>query len=94
MLAAVTAPKKSTKKAPAKPARKTLAEIGREAAHEAQRAALLAELRAQNWNLTAAAQALGLVNASNVIRSIRTLGLDDEYEQARARGDVAPGRPT
>lgn len=83
------------RKAPPKaPAPRTLAEIGREAQHEAQRAALLEELERQSWNLTATAKALGLVNASNVKRSLLTLGLEEQYEAARKRGDVAPGRPT
>jgi transcriptional regulator with GAF, ATPase, and Fis domain len=92
MIAAVSSPKKSpTARKPKKP---TLTDIGREAARKAQRDALLAELRAQEWNLTATAKELGLNNGSNVIRSIRALGLDDEYERARQRGDIAPGRPT
>jgi len=91
MVPAMAATKKTPTKKPEKaaPASKpTLAEIGR----EAQRVALLAELKAQGWNLTATARELGLNNASNVIRSIKSLGLDDEYEAARERGDVAPGR--
>lgn len=81
--------KKPVKKAvPEKP---TLAEIGREASHEAQRKALLAELKANDWNLTATSQELGLSNGSNVIRSIRTLGLEDEYEAAKAAGKIPKG---
>lgn len=85
-----------TRKATTKPRGKapepkpTLAEIGR----EAQRKALLAELEAQGWNLTATARELGMTNASNVIRAIKTLGLTEEYEAAKARGDIAPGRPS
>lgn len=78
------APKKTTAKKP------TLAEIGR----DAQRKALLRELKAQRWNLTATARELGLTGPSNVIRALKTLGLADEYEAAKARGDIAPGRPT
>lgn len=80
-----------TRTRPAKPVasrRPTLTEIGR----EAQRAALLAELKAQAWNLTAVAKELGLTNASNVVRAIRTLGLVDEYDAAKERGDIVPGR--
>lgn len=63
----------------------TLAEIGREAQHEAQRKALLASLKRCDWNMTAAAKELGLVNSSNVLRAIRTLGLEAEYDAAPCR---------
>lgn len=66
----------------------TLAEIGR----EAQRVALLATLKDQEWNLTATARVLGLTGASNVIRSLKNLGLESEYEAARDRGDIRAGR--
>jgi len=69
----------------------TLAEIGRKAAHAAQRKALLAELKRQQWNLTATARSLGLANTSNVIRSIRSLELNEEYEAARAAGKIPKG---
>ena len=72
------------------PSGATLAETGR----AAQRGVLLATLRKQGWNLTATAKALGLAGPSNVIRSLKTLGLTGEYEAAKARGDIAPGRPT
>ena len=86
-----TMPAKTTKKPRAKaPAKPTLAEIGR----EAQRKALLTELKAQDWNLTATARELGLTGPSNVIRALKTLGLAAEYEAAKKRGDIAPGRPT
>lgn len=68
--------------------RPTLSEIGQ----EAKRIALLAELVAQDWNLTAVAHELGLTNASNVVRAIRVLGLEDEYDAAKARGDIVQGR--
>ena len=89
---AKTAPK-PTRKPAAKPAeapRRTLAEIGR----EAQREALLAALKSNGWNLTATARDLGLSGPSNVIRALKTLGLGEQYEAAKARGDIAPGRPT
>lgn len=85
--------RKAPAKAPTKPTEapaSTLAEIGR----EAQRKALLAELERQDWNLTATARALGLVNASNVKRSLLTLGLENEYEAAKDAGKINPGRPT
>ena len=81
-------------KKPAKVSRATLAEIGREAARRAQREALLAELKAQDWNLSAVARELGLTAAGNVLRAIKTLGLDDHYEKAKAAGKINPGRPT
>lgn len=84
-----TAKKPTSKKKPE--GRKTLAEIGKEAAREAQREALLKELRAQDWNLTATAEALGLSNSSNVIRAIRVLDLETEYEKARDGGKIPKG---
>lgn len=91
MLVAMAPPKNSpTKGQPAPGAKPSLAEVGR----EAQRKALLAELKLQNWNLTATARELGLTGPSNVIRAMKNLGLADEYEAAKARGDISPGRPT
>ncbi len=100
MLATMATPK-TTKPAPRAPRstgrastkaaeapKRTLAEIGR----EAQREALLAALEANNWNLTATARDLGLTNASNVIRALRTLGLGDRYEAAKAEGKIVPGK--
>jgi transcriptional regulator of acetoin/glycerol metabolism len=81
-------PKKTASKKPAKP---TFAEIGREAAKKAQRDALLAELKAEEWNLSAVAVSLKMGTASTVIRAIRALDLSDDYEKARTRGDVRPG---
>jgi transcriptional regulator with GAF, ATPase, and Fis domain len=81
-----TTKKKSTRapaKAPEPEAKPTLAEVGREAAQTAQRKVLLAELKRQDWNLTATARELGLSSASNVLRAIKQLGLDEEYKAAR-----------
>ena len=86
---ATAKPASRPKTAAAAPAR-TLTEIGR----DAQRAALLEELERQGWNLSRTAAALGLTGPSNVTRALKTLGLEDEYEAAKARGDIAPGRPT
>lgn len=72
-------------------ARPTLAEIGREASRLARRAALLAELEAQGWNLTSTGSALGIPNVSNLIRTIREVGLEAEYEAARAAGKIPKG---
>lgn len=89
MLAAPMAATKTRKpKAPAKP---TFAEIGRQAADDAQRTALLKELEAQGWNLSATARELGMVDASAVIRAVRRLGLEDRYERAKERGEVRAG---
>lgn len=71
--------------------RPSLAEIGKRAQREAQREALLKELEAQDWNLSAVARELSVGHASAVIRAIHKLGLDAEYEAARARRDVRPG---
>ena len=76
-------------KTPEKPL--SLAEIGREAAKKAQREALLATLERLDWNLSATAEELGLSNTSNVIRSIRALDLDTEYEAARDAGRIPKG---
>lgn len=94
MLATVTKPKTKSKtpaqgKAAEEPT--TLAEIGRLAAKEAQRKALLAVLKRLDWNLTATAEALGLSNPSNVIRAVRALGLEEEYDEAKTSGLIPKG---
>lgn len=78
-----TTPKKTT--ARRKKSKLTLA------GEAAQRGVLLAELKAQGWNLTATAEALDMGHPSAVLRSIKQLGLTEEYEAARVRGDVSPG---
>lgn len=70
---------------------RSLAEIGRDAARKAQREALLATLEACGWNLSEAARRLRMGAAAAVIRSLRKLGLNREYADARARGDVRHG---
>lgn len=65
----------------------TLADIGR----AAQRAALLAALEKHRWNLAATAEAVGVTSSSNVLRSIKLLGLDAEYAAAKASGKIRPG---
>jgi transcriptional regulator with GAF, ATPase, and Fis domain len=100
--AATTKAPRSASKAgqPADPAtegrrkKSKLTQVGDEAKRDAMRKALLVELKRQNWNLTHTATALELMTPSAVIRAIHELGLDDEYEGARAEGKVAPGRPT
>lgn len=72
---------------------RSLAEIGRAAAKAAQREALLETLEACGWCLSEAAKALGLgVGTGNVIRSIKTLGLTEDYEAARHGGLIVRGR--
>lgn len=89
MIAApMTAPKKTTKKAAPRGRKKSKLTLAGEAA---QRGVLLMELKAQAWSLSATADALDLSGASDVLRAIKHLGLTDEYEAARARGDVKPG---
>ncbi len=61
-------------------------------ADAAARALLLAELERLDWVLTDVAQALDLSNVSGVLRAIRHLGLEPEYEAARAAGKIRPGR--
>jgi transcriptional regulator with GAF, ATPase, and Fis domain len=61
----------------------SFAEIGRRAAKEAQRAALLEALKQEDWNLTAVAKRLSMGAASNVIRAIRDLDLREVYDNAR-----------
>lgn len=74
------------------PADASFAEVGRAAAKAAQRETLLEALKANGWNLTATAEALGMGSLpSSVIRSIKTLGLEEEYEKARASGKISPG---
>ena len=80
-------------KARAKEKQPTFAEVGRRAAIAAQREYLRTKLNEHNWNLSAVARDAGLVNASNVVRAIVRVGLKNEYDKARERGDVAPGRP-
>lgn len=71
---------------------RSLAEIGRDAARKAQREALLATLEACGWRLTEAGAAIGLNGgAGNVLRSIRSLGLSAEYEEAKAAGKIRHG---
>ena len=83
---------KPTKRPTAKPA--TLAEIGREAAKAAQRKALLAELKRQDWNLTATAETLGVASVSNLLRSVVALALEAEYEAAPGAGKIVRGPKT
>jgi len=68
------------------------AEVGRKAAHRAQRELLLRTLIANDWNLTHAGVALRMGGSMHVLRAIRKVGLIDEYETARSQGKLSPGR--
>lgn len=92
--AMVTAKKAPAKKAPVKQAKEeppTLAEIGRTAAEAAQREALLSTLNEAEWNLSEAARRLGMHTAGNVIRYIKRLDLEAEYNAAHKAGLIRPG---
>jgi transcriptional regulator of acetoin/glycerol metabolism len=73
-------------KAP-KRTRSRLSRIG----DDAMKAALLAALEAHAWHLSATAEALEMAGPSDVIRSMRRLGLHAEYEAARRDGRIKPG---
>jgi len=85
---------KTARKPPAKPA---VAPAGRRkskltlAGEAAQRGLLLATLKECGWNLTVTAEALEMGDPSAVLRSIKVLGLVEEYEAAKTRGAVSPG---
>ena len=89
-----TKPGKSVVRAPSKPA---AAPVGRRkskltlAGEAAQRGLLLATLKESGWNLTVTAEALDMGDPSAVLRSIKVLGLVEEYEAAKTRGAVSPG---
>ena len=57
----------------------------------AMRALLLETLEACDWHLRNAADALEMDSSAAVIRSIRHLGLDAEYQTARSAGRVRSG---
>ena len=86
----MTAPKKKATAKVVEPRQKSLLAV---AGDEAQRKLLLKTLKNNGWNLTHTAEALKLAGASHVIRSLKTLGLADEYAAAKADGRIAAGRP-
>ena len=99
LLATMASPRKTPRKAPAPaPARadgrqKSALTLAREAAAlEAGRAVLLKALRANDWHLSATAEALAMTGAGQVIRAIHDHGLDSEYEAAKAAGKIMQGR--
>ncbi|MDB4930079.1 MAG: hypothetical protein JWM10_2563 [Myxococcaceae bacterium] len=68
---------------------KTFAEVGREAAREAQRKVLLESWKAHDWNMTATAEALGMGDGTAVIRALKALA-PEEYDAAKKDGRVSP----
>lgn len=97
MYATMASPR--TKKPASKPRPKTegrrkdslFATTGEAGRREAQRKLLLRALKEQHWNLRATADALGMSGTPHVLRAIQDVGLADEYEAAKERGDVSPG---
>lgn len=63
------------------------------AGEAAQRGLLLQKLKECGWNLTRTAEALEMAGPADVNRSIKLLGLTEEYEAAKERGDAKAGRP-
>lgn len=90
----MAAPKKSTAK---KPTRKNPADDERsrnllqQVGDEAMRKVLLKTLKDNGWSLLKTAQEFGMYSSTVVIRAIHQLGLTEEYERAKERGDVRPG---
>ena len=63
---------------------------GEEGRRERQRALLLRTLREHAWNLTGAAEALGMAGSPAVIRALRDVA-PGEYAAAKAAGKVSQG---
>ena len=61
-----------------------LSQAGDEAKHATERALLLKTLKAKGWNLTHTAEALEMPGPSQVLRSIKDLGLSDDYAAAKS----------
>lgn len=91
MMTEMATTKKKSTRAPAKaPERRKskLTQIG----EEAQRAALLKELKRHDWVLKDVAEAMDLNGTPNLLRAIKQLGLTEEYEAAKADGKITAGR--
>ena len=85
LTAAMTAPR-TRKPAATKPAprpKSKLSQVGDAAKLAAERKLLLKTLRANAWNLSATARALGMTDASSVLRAVARYDLTAEYERAR-----------
>lgn len=76
-----------SRRAPARK-RSKLTAVGEEAATLAKKRLLLAVCDACGWNLTAAARALELTSASDVVRALKELA-PAEYAGAQQRGLVS-----
>ncbi len=82
-----------TSKRPRSAPKRSLAEIAREAADEAQRTALSAALVECNYSPTAVAEALQVGGGSaGVLRILARLGMLEDYEAKRAELGLKPGR--
>jgi transcriptional regulator with GAF, ATPase, and Fis domain len=64
-----------------------------QAGEAAQRELLLQTLKTHGWNLTHTAETLEMAGPADVLRSMKVLGLSEEYEAAKERGEAKPGRP-
>jgi len=64
-----------------------------QAGEAAQRGMLLGALKECGWNLTRVAESLEMAGPGDVNRAIKVLGLTEEYEAAKERGDAKAGRP-
>lgn len=89
MIVSMATTKRTTKPAPRRQSKLTLAR--EEGARHAGRLALLATCDALGWNLTRVAEVLEMTTPADVIRALKELA-PAEYEAAKARGDVAKRR--
>lgn len=60
------------------------------ASEDAARGLLLKTLKENDWRVNDTARSLDMAPPT-VLRSIKALGLSEEYEAARVRGNVKPG---
>lgn len=79
------------KRTPAGRKKSKLTMAREEASRLAGRTVLLAACDAAKWNLTRVAEALELSTQADVIRALKELA-PDEYDAARERGAISPGR--
>ena len=83
--------KKTAQTARAGRKKSKLTQAREDASRLAGRSVLLASCEALKWNLTRVAEVLEMATQADVIRALKELA-PEEYEAARQRGDVAPGR--
>ena len=81
---------KGSNAARAERGRSLYAEEGERGRREAQRKLLFKTLKEHAWNMTATAEALGMAGSPAVIKAIKDVGLSEEYEAAKERGDISP----